>query len=412
MDNRHRSAVVAVAVVVMAGLLLASCGNDSPNAADVSSKAIDTRKPVRIGGTLPLTGVFSDTGCWIERGYRYWAEEVNGKGGLLGRPVELIIHDDAGDPERAVSLFEQVIVRDKADLLLGGYPGIVAAIQMSVAERRRMVYVSMGGHMHSFEQGFTYSFGAPPLMGQWWYQGFWEWLATLPETDRPRRMATITVNNVVGLSIRESALDGAARMGIELVMDELYDLPLSYAKEFVAVAKASGADLFVASGFLPDGILTRQAMKSLGYNPAFFLQAIGSHIPRWREELGNDADYVFSGAPILAGLPFPGVKAINDAVNSRFEVSEAPCYFLFGIAWLQTLQAGVEGAGSLNQTAIRDYLRSHTVSTIGGKYTFDKRGLPKPFSYLTQVQPTGVELIHPLEVRTAEPVYPATAARH
>lgn len=394
--------------LLMASLLLASCG-ENPSSSTSSPAAGASKQPIRLGGTLPLTGPFSDTGQWIERGYRYWAEQVNAQGGLLGRPVELVIYDDASDADKAVSLFEWVIAQDKVDLVLGGYPGTSAALQMPAAERHRMVYVSMGGHMPSFEQGFSFSFGGPPLMGQWWYEGFWQWLATLPPKDRPRRMATMTLNNVVGLSIRESALGGAARLRLEVVMDDLYDLPLTRAEELVAKAKQSGADLFVASGFLPDGVLTTKAMKLLDYNPSFYLQGIGSLVPAWKKELGEDGDYVFSGTPIHPDLPFPGIKQLKMVTKSRYGLKETPSYFLFGYAWLQTLQAGVEGAGSLNNTVIRDYLRSHPVVTISGTLEFDERGLPAPYNYLTQVQPTGVELIWPSQVSTATVVYPRPA---
>jgi branched-chain amino acid transport system substrate-binding protein len=407
----RRATVMKVVVILTAGILLASCDvNSSRNGA--SEAARSPNAPIKLGGTLPLTGPFSDTGCWIERGYRYWAEEANSKGGLLGRRVELVIYDDAGSPGEAVSLFEQAITDDKVDLLLGGYPGTAAALQMPAAERHRMVYVSMGGHMPSFEQGFTFSFGGPPLMGQWWYEGLWQWLAGLPVADRPHRMATISVNNLVGLSIRESAMDGSARLGIEVAMDELYDLPFANAREVVARAKDTGADLFIASGFLPDGILTVRAMKALDYNPKCFVQGIGSLVPRWTEELGDDGDYVFSASPIHPRLPFQGVKELDGVATRRFDVREAPSYFLFGYAWLQTLQAGVEGAGSLSQTAIRDYLRSHGISTIGGYFTFDKRGLPKPYNYLTQVRHNWVELVWPPEIRTTEPVYPKPPWKH
>jgi branched-chain amino acid transport system substrate-binding protein len=410
MSNRPQI-VVTVAILLLASVWLASCTSNSSNG--VPSPPLKTLKgPIKIGGTLPLTGPFADTGRWIELGYRYWAEETNGRGGLLGRQVELIIYDDASDSEKAVSLFEQVITQDKVDLLLGGYPGTAAALQMPAAERHRMVYISMGGHMPSFEQGFAYSFGGPPLVGQWWYDGFWQWLASRPAWERPRRMATITVNNIVGLSFRESALDGAARLGIEVMMDELYDLPLTRAQELVAKAQMTGADLFMASGFLPDGVLTIRAMKLLDYNPAFLVQGVGSIVPRWKEELGDDGDYTFSGTPIHAKLPFTGIKELNTLAKSRFGVREAPPYFLAGYAWLQTLQTGVEGVGNLNQIKIRDYLRSHTISTIGGSFTFDQRGLPQPFNYLTQIQPDGVELIWPPPVRTAEPVYPKPPWKH
>jgi branched-chain amino acid transport system substrate-binding protein len=404
MSTRHRIPG-SVAVILTVSVLLAACGSNSPNG--VSSKAPGTSgNPIKLGGTLPLSGSFSDTGRWIERGYRYWAEEVNGSGGLLGRQVELLIFDDASDSDKAVSMFEELISQHQVDLLLGGYPGTAAALQMPAAERHRKVYVSMGGHMPSFEQGFTFSFGGPPLMGQWWYEGFWQWLEGLPAADRPRRMAAITVNNLVGLAIRESAQEGAARLGIAVVMDELYDLPLTRARELVAKAHESGADLFVASGFLPDGILTTRAMRQLDYNPSFFVQGVGSIVPRWRDELGRDGEYVFSGTPIHPGLPFAGIKELNTVARNRFGVDEAPAYFLCGYAWMQTLRAGVEGAGSMEQTAVRDYLKSHTIVTIGGNFTFDEHGLPKRHNYLTQVQPSGVALIWPPEVRTATPVYP------
>lgn len=402
MGTRYLSWFAVIALLLTMGLL-GSCGDDSPTSRQ-SSTARDSVGTVTVGGTLPLSGQYSDTGWWIERGYRYWAEEVNAKGGLLGRKVSLRIEDDGGNVDLAVSLFEQLISQHRVDLLLGGYPGTVAAMQMPSAERHRMVYVSMGGHMPSFEQGFTYSFGGPPLLGEWWYQGFWEWFATLPPIDRPRSAAMISVNNRAGLAIRESALEGAAQQGIAVVMDELYDLPLTRAEELVAKARHTGADLFVASGFLPDGVLTKQAMKSLGYHPAYFLQGVGSLVPRWKEELGSDGDFVFSGTPLHPKLPFHGVKELSAMASRQFGVSEVPSYFLFGYAWLQTLQRGVEGAGSLDQTAIRDYLRTHPVETIAGTFRFDERGLPKPYNYLTQVQPSGVEIIWPLEVQTAEPI--------
>ena len=213
-------------------------------------------RPIRLGGTLPLTGPFADTGVWVERGYRYWAEQTNQRGGLLGRPVEVIVLDDASSVDRAVSLLERLITVDRVDLVLGGYPGTAAAAQMALVERYRKVYISMGGHMASFRRGFKYSFGGPPLMGQWWYEGAWRWLANIPRGQRPTRAAAITVNNPVGMSVRESMLDGLKRLEIPLVMDELYDLPLASAEPLVSRARALGADMFLANGFFPDGVLT------------------------------------------------------------------------------------------------------------------------------------------------------------
>ncbi|MEW6045951.1 MAG: amino acid ABC transporter substrate-binding protein [Bacillota bacterium] len=365
-----------------------------------------TGAPVRIGCTLPLTGPFADTGTWVQRGYEYWAEEVNARGGLLGRPVELRVLDDASSVERATSLLERLISVDRVDLILGGYPGTSAAAQMLVAERYRKVYISMGGHMASFSRGFKYSFGAPPLMGEWWYTGVWKWLATMNPAERPQRAAAITLNNAIGQAVRKNMVDGLKSLGIPLVVDELYTLPLASAEPLVQKAKGAGADLFIANGFFGEGVQTVRAMKALDYNPKLFLQGIGSIIPEWVKELGPDGDYVVSGTPLHHKLPYPGLSRLVDVVKARFTLDEPPQYFLFGYAWAQALEKAVEGSKSLGDDDLASYLRLHPIDTIAGRLKFGETGLPEPYEYTTQVINGKVELIWPLFARTADPVYP------
>jgi branched-chain amino acid transport system substrate-binding protein len=78
--------------------------------------------PLRIGGSLPLTGVYPETAKWIKEGYEFWVEDVNKRGGLLGRPVKLTIYDDESTAEKAVTYFERAITVDEVDLVFGGYP--------------------------------------------------------------------------------------------------------------------------------------------------------------------------------------------------------------------------------------------------------------------------------------------------
>ena len=366
-------------------------------------------KPIVIGGTLPLTGTFSATGKWVEKGYQFWADEVNAKGGVLRRPVKLIIYDDKSDAKEAVSLLEKAITVDKVDLLLGGYPGTACTAVMPLAEKYKMVYVSMGGHMKSFSQGYTYSFGSPPLMGEWWYLGFFQWLATVPADKRPKKAAVYTMNNPIGVSLMESIYKGCKDLGIEIVIDEKYNLPLTTADSMITKAKQMKADLLFANGMFPDGVMTLRACKVLGYSPLAIAQGIGSVIPEWTKELGKDGDCVFSGTSWHYKLKYPGNDKIIKAAKEKFNEEEPPLYFGFGYAWMQTLQQGVEGAQGLDQTKIRDWFKSNEVKTIAGNFRFDEKGLPKPFVYLTQVIDGKAELIWPPDMRTREPVYPKPA---
>ncbi|MDI7260654.1 MAG: amino acid ABC transporter substrate-binding protein [Thermodesulfobacteriota bacterium] len=394
MRKRFFKIILVLGICLSIGLVL---GQRSPSLA--------AEKPIVIGGSLPLTGTFSATGKWVEKGYQYWADEVNAKGGILGRPVKLVIYDDKSDAKEAVSLAEKVITVDKVDLLLGGYPGTACTAVMPVVEKYKMVYVSMGGHMRSFSQGYAYSFGSPPLMGEWWYLGFFEWMKTVPVDKHPKKAAVFTMNNPIGMSLMDSLYKGCKELGIEIVIDEKYNLPLTTADTMITKAKQMKADILFANGMFPDGVMTLRACKAIDYSPKAIVQGIGSVIPEWTKELGKDGDFVFSGTSWHYKLKYPGNDKIIKAAKEKFKEDEPPLYFGFGYAWMQTLQQGVGGAKSLDQMKIRDWLKTNEVKTIAGNFKFDEKGLPKPFVYLTQVISGNVELIWPPDMRTHEPVY-------
>jgi branched-chain amino acid transport system substrate-binding protein len=308
MKERFFKNVLFLALSVSIGLIL---GQSNP--------LVAAEKPIVIGGSLPLTGTFSATGKWVERGYQFWLEEVNGRGGILGRPVKLVIYDDKSDAKEAVNLAEKVITVDKVDLLLGGYPGTACTAVMPLAEKYKMVYVSMGGHMKSFSQGYTYSFGSPPLMGEWWYLGFFEWVKTVPSDKRPKKAAVYTMNNPIGIALLDSLYKGCKDLGIEILIDEKYNLPLTTADTMITKAKQMKADLLFANGMFPDGVMTLRACKALDYLPKAIVQGIGSVIPEWTKELGKDGDSVFSGTSWHYKLKYPGNDKIIKVVWIRLD---------------------------------------------------------------------------------------------
>ncbi len=374
-----------------------------------SQAAVAQQKAMVIGGSLPLTGRFAETAKWIEKGMKYWASEINAQGGLLGRQVEFIIYDDESDAKKAVTFAEKAITVDKVDLLFGGYPGTAARAVMPVAEKHKYVYVSMGGHMKSFEQGYTYSIGGPPLMGEWWYEGFYQWLKTVPADQRPKRAAVYTMNNPIGASLMDSINRMSKDLGVELAINEKYNLPLPDATPLILKAKQLNCDILFSNGFFADGVMTIRAAKALNYEPKAILQGVGSVIPSWVKELGKDGDFVFSGTSLHNRLNYAGNDRLNAYVKKEYNLDGYPLYFGFGYAWMQTLSQGVEGAGSLDQTEIRDWLKSSTVNTIAGPMKFDEKGLPKPIDFCTQVINGQVELVWPKAVRTHDPVYPRPA---
>jgi branched-chain amino acid transport system substrate-binding protein len=368
-------------------------------------------QPLKIGGSLPLTGIYSETAKWIKQGYDFWVEDINKRGGLLGRPVQLIVYDDESSADKAVTYYERAITVDKAELVFGGYPGTANVALMPLVEKYNKVFVGMGGaSMKSFEQGFTYSFASPPLLGEWVYISIIGAIDDLiPKAQWPKSIAILNMNTVVGLSQRENLSKAAEQRGIKIVMDEIYNLPLSDATPLVSKAKMRGAELLACMSFFDDGIMIMRAAKAINYNPKLIFQMIASTIPAWMKELGEDGNNVIGPMWWHARLPFPDNKKINEAAKAKFGIPEAPNFFGLGYCYMKTLELAVQGAQTLDNAKIRDYLRSNKFDLpYGTGITFDKKGLPTPYAFTSQITNGRVELAWPKDVATTKLIYPRT----
>ena len=98
--------------------------------------------PIKVGMSLALTGTGAPAGKMLQAAIEIWRDDVNAKGGLLGRPVEIIVYDDQSNPSVVPGLYTKLISVDKADLLVGPYgtnfvaPAMPTVIHSHTAGRR------------------------------------------------------------------------------------------------------------------------------------------------------------------------------------------------------------------------------------------------------------------------------------
>src|SRR5262249_21007739 len=117
-----------------------------------------------IGATLPQTGAYATTGVTFLRGYQLRVKQMNDKGGVLGRQLELLIHDDSSDAATAVRLYEQLIARDKVDLLLGPFSSQITEPVGNVIEKHKTPMVAPAGaatSIYSKGRKFIFSLLSP-----------------------------------------------------------------------------------------------------------------------------------------------------------------------------------------------------------------------------------------------------------
>src|SRR5262249_56782286 len=94
--------------------------------------------PVRIGLSISLTGATSPAGRQVQAGLDIWRDDVNTKGGLLGRPVELVYYDDQGAPANAPGIYAKLMSVDQVDLLIGPYStNVIAAAMPAIVQNDR-----------------------------------------------------------------------------------------------------------------------------------------------------------------------------------------------------------------------------------------------------------------------------------
>src|SRR5581483_8754541 len=101
--------------------------------------------PLRIGFGMSLSGALAPGGKQCLLAMEIWKDEVNGKGGLLGRPVELVYYDDQSNPSNVPSLYAKLIDIDKVDLLVSPFATNQIAPAMPIVIEKKLVYMALFG---------------------------------------------------------------------------------------------------------------------------------------------------------------------------------------------------------------------------------------------------------------------------
>ena len=240
--------IALVPLVAVLALLAAGCGGDDEEGTGGA--------PIRIGASLPLTGDFSEPGEAAKRGYEVWVDLVNKNGGLLGRPVEIVIKDDQSDQNLVVTDYNALISQDKVDLLLGTFSSLLNLPASAVAERNGMVYVEpAGGSPEMFSRGFKYLFFAQQATAPHQADLFVEWASGLPEGEKPVTAAYVIADDPFGGPVAEGIQKGLEGAGVKTVYSEVYP-PETVNFDAMAAAIAAKKPDVIAQGSagLSDGV--------------------------------------------------------------------------------------------------------------------------------------------------------------
>ena len=333
-------------------------------------------QPIRIGSTLALTGPLSATALTHKLVGEIYVEQLNKRGGLLGRPVQWVVKDDQSKPDLARTLYEQLVTSDKVDLLMGPYATGAILSAMGVAQRYGKVLVH-------------HTFGIPSLAKYDMQFPAWS-LGHEPQVTVSNRLfdmlaasgkppKTIAIVTSKFPSIHFMSLGGreiAKKRGLKEVLFLEWDFGNRDFGPIAARVKDAKPDLVWIGDIGLEGNMLLEAMKKIDYVPPIHFHLYPAPGPMTKSPEGANAlslTIFEEHAPFTNhGTAAEFVRVFNERAkaanlpDSTVEVQAAASYS----AW-QILEAGVVGAKSLDDKKIAEYLKKNKVDTIQGRLRFD-----------------------------------------
>jgi branched-chain amino acid transport system substrate-binding protein len=399
---------------VLAALALAGCGGDDNGGGDTGAAGGTetggeaSGEPIVIGASLPLTGDFAEPGEAAKKGYDLWVEMTNDAGGLLGRPVEMIIRDDQSDQNLVVTDYNALIEQDQVDLLLGTFSSLLNIPASAVAERAQMVYVEpAGGSPDMFNRGFEYLFFAQQATAPHQADLFSEWVAGLPEGEKPKTAAYVAADDPFGAPVAEGIQEQLEAADVETVYSEIYP-PETVNFDAIAADIAAQKPDVIAQGSagLQDGVNLITALSAAGYSPKQMFQAsTPSFADQYSDAIGiENTEGIFYAVSYHVDADTPGNPEFLEAYRAKYNEDPAEDA-ADGFAAAQVLQKAVEEVGSIeDQAALKDWLHENSVETILGELSWDETGAPEQAFLLAQWQNGDEEIVLPEEAATSDTI--------
>lgn len=385
--------------------------------------AAQTAKPIKIGVSLPLTGVFAIAGQKHRDGYQFWAKQVNKdkKRQLLGRQVELVISDNRSDTETTVSQLERFISQDAVDLMFGTFSSKLTFPASAAAEKAKTVYpVPAGGALKIWERGFQYIFYFQQNAAETIGQAPLDVLAhardgkLIKAADYPKSAGIVNADDFFSNAISAGlagdgplAPGGLKHAGMELAFRQKWPEGFTDWITLANSLKGKNPDLVMACTASPDeAIQLVRAFRTVRFNPRALYLSQGSQA-EFKQALGEAANGIMTHAAWHSAAPYEGLLAGEKYGNQQF-IKEFQAEFkrepdedeAIPFAVCQGMEQAVRAVGSTDNQKLRAWLAARTkaepVKTVLGDFFWDKRGLPvgRPFLVL-QWQKNKLEFIWP-----------------
>jgi branched-chain amino acid transport system substrate-binding protein len=406
--RRHRTAF-GVSLLVLA---LGACSSSStPGSSSAAPSASTAKPPLVIGASISLTGDFADPGKAVKNGYELWAQQVNAKGGILGRQVQFKIVDDASSPTQVVTNYQNLINSDKVDLVFGPFSSLLTVPASQVAKRYSYAFIEpAGGGPAVFAQKLDNLFFVQPAPVVKSGDVFADWILSLPAADQPKTAAYAELDDPFAAPIAENIRARFEAAGIKTVYKQVYPAETQDFSAIISKVVAANPDVLVSGTQSDDAYAQVKSLIQLKFSPKFMFMSNGANSPA---EFPDKVGASNTSGIMSAGDWFPGSKAQgSDAFTAAYiaayggtadtiDNSSAEAY-----AAGQLLEEVAAKTGKVDNATIIATLHQGSWPTLLGDLSWDQYGAPTGSFNLIQWQGGKLVPVYPASVAQATPVYP------
>jgi branched-chain amino acid transport system substrate-binding protein len=386
----------------------------------------NAQEPIRIGFSVSLTGGLASSGKAHLLSKQIWAEEINGKGGLLGRPVKLVYYDDQTNAATVPGIYAKLIDVDKVDLVMGAATNLIVAAMPMIMERKKMVMVllALGSNAEfKYPRYFQSAPFGPDPKGVL-SNAFFEVAKSL--SPAPRTVALVGADAEFSNNVLVGARANASKLGLKVVYDRSYPPATVDYAPIVRGVQATNPDLVLLASYPPDSVGMVRAATEVGLRTQLFGGAMvgmqyASLMTQLSDKLNRVVNYHFYVPS--PKMNFPGIEAFLAKYQALAkEAGVDPLGFYqppFAYAAMQVLEQAIKTTGSLDDGKLADYIHRSAFNTIVGEIRFNELGewaTARPIVVQFQnVKGSGLEqfmtghrqvIVYPPEYRDGELEYP------
>src|SRR6266851_4122665 len=388
--------------------------------------------PIKIGFGMALTGGLAANGKAALIAMQLWAEDVNKKGGILGRPVQLVYYDDQTKGATVPGIYTKLLDVDKVDFVVSGYGTNLIAPAMPIVMERKLVFPGLFGLANNEKANYAGYFQimpAGPRPALDWTATYFEVAAR--QNPKPQTIAIVGADAEYPHNAMEAARENIKRVGFKTVYDSTYPPTTVDFTPIIRAIKATNPDIVAVYSYPPDTAGMVLAAYEVGLTPKMFgggmvgLQ-FASLLAKLGPKLNGIVNYDF-WVPEPT-LKFPGIEEFLRRYQAQAEKAgvDPLGHYLppWAYAYLQVLAQAIEGTKGLNQQKITEYIHKTEFDTIIGKVKFGANGEWQT-SRVLQVQFQGIEstdlaqfhkpgkrvVVWPDEFKSGNVIYPYAKAK-